>query len=163
MRLVLVLVLVILLNIVFACTAFTQQINKAKIEDITAYIKKADHPLIVNFWATWCKPCVEELPWLQQVVQQNADAQIELVLVSLDFPEAYPNDILDFIKKKNINASFFWLNETNADHFCPAIDKQWQGSIPATLIINRKNNYRKFFEKKIGSKELNVAVKTMMQ
>ncbi|HXL55577.1 MAG TPA: TlpA disulfide reductase family protein [Chitinophagaceae bacterium] len=157
------LVLFVLINIAFVSTAFAQQINKAKIEDITAYIKKADHPLIVNFWATWCKPCIEELPLLQQTAQQNKSSKVELIMVSLDFPEAYPNDILDFINKKNINATFFWLDETDADHFCPAIDKQWQGSIPATLIINKKNSYRKFFEKKIGSKELHVAVKTMLQ
>ncbi len=153
----------ILISIVFTCTAFAQQINKAKIEDITAYIQKADHPLIVNFWATWCKPCIEEMPLLQQTMQQNKSAKLELVMVSLDFPEAYPDTILDFIQKKNISATFFWLDETDADHFCPAIDKQWQGSIPATLIINRKNSYRKFFEKKIGTKELNIAVKTMLQ
>ncbi len=156
-------VLFILLHIALAFTAFAQQINKAKIEDITAYIQKTGHPLIINFWATWCKPCVEEIPLLQQTVQQNKSAKVELVLVSLDFPEAYPNDILDFIKKKNINATFFWLDETDADHFCPAIDKQWQGSIPATLIINSKNSYRKFFEKKISTKELDPAVKTMLQ
>ncbi len=153
----------ILISIVFTCTAFAQQINKAKIEDITAYIQKADHPLIVNFWATWCKPCIEEMPLLQQTMQQNKSAKLELVMVSLDFPEAYPDTILDFIQKKNISATFFWLDETDADHFCPAIDKQWQGSIPATLIINRKNSYRKFFEKKISTKELNIAVKTMLQ
>src|SRR5262249_46487857 len=129
----------------------------------TAYIQKADHPLIVTFWATWCRPCIEELPLLQQTVWKNKSAKVELVMVSLDFPEAYPKDILDFIKKKNITATFFWLDETNADHFCPVIDTQWQGSIPATLLVNRENSYRKFFEKKINPGELNVAVKAMLQ
>lgn len=135
-------VLFITVNIVFVSTVFAQQINRAKIEEITSYIQKADHPLIVTFWATWCKPCIEELPLLQEVAQQNRSAKVELVMISLDFPEAYPKDILDFIKKKNIDATFFWLNETDADHFCPVIDKQWQGSIPATLFVNPKNNYR---------------------
>lgn len=156
-------VLLILITSMAFHKGFSQQITKAKIEDITAYIQKADHPLIVNFWATWCKPCVAELPLLQQTAEQNKSAQIELVLVSLDFPEAYPNDILDFIKKRNINATFFWLDETDADHFCPVIDKQWQGSIPATLIVNKKNNYRKFAEKKIDPTELESAVKEMLK
>ena len=153
----------ILFGITFLQYTAAQQINKAKIEDITAYIQKADHPLIVTFWATWCKPCIEELPLLEQTVQQNKSAKVELVMVSLDFPEAYPKDILDFVKKRNIRATFFWLNETDADHFCPAIDKQWQGSIPATLFINQQNTYRKFFEKKINPKELDITVKTMLK
>ena len=84
-------------------------------------------------------------------------------MVSLDFPEAYPKGILDFIKKKNISATFLWLNETDADHFCPVIDKQWQGSIPATLFVNQQNNYRKFFEKKISPKELDITVQSMLK
>ena len=157
------LLLFIIVNIDFTSVVFAQQINKAKIEDITSYIQKADHPLIVTFWATWCKPCIEELPLLQEKVQQNKSEKVELVMVSLDFPEAYPKDILDFIKKKNISATFFWLNETDADHFCPAIDKQWQGSIPATLFVNQQNNYRKFFEKKISPEELDNAIKSMLK
>jgi thiol-disulfide isomerase/thioredoxin len=153
----------ILFGITFLQYSAAQQITKAKIEDILTYIQKADHPLIVTFWATWCKPCIEELPLLQQTVQQNKSAKVELVMVSLDFPEAYPKDILDFVKKRNISATFFWLNETDADHFCPAIDKQWQGSIPATLFINQQNSYRKFFEKKISTKELDVTVQSMLK
>jgi thiol-disulfide isomerase/thioredoxin len=155
--------LILITSIAFAHIGFTQQVTKAKIEDITAYIQKAQHPLIVTFWATWCRPCIEELPLLQEAVHQNKSEKVELVMVSLDFPEAYPKDILDFIKKKNISATFFWLNETDADYFCPVIDKQWQGSIPATLFINQQNSYRKFFEKKISTKELNVTVQSMLK
>ncbi|HEY6977405.1 MAG TPA: TlpA disulfide reductase family protein [Chitinophagaceae bacterium] len=155
--------LILIISIAFAHRGLAQQIRKAKIEDITGYIQKSDHPLIVTFWATWCKPCIEELPLLQQTARQNKSAKVELVMVSLDFPEAYPKDILDFVNKKNISATFFWLDETDADHFCPAIDKKWQGSIPATLFVNGKNNYRKFFEKKITPEESEGAAKTMLQ
>src|SRR6476659_6376075 len=96
--------LILITSIAFAHRGFTQQINRAKIEEITSYIQKADHPLIVTLWATWCKPCIEELPLLQEVARRNRSAKVELVMVSLDFPEAYPKDILDFIKKKNIGA-----------------------------------------------------------
>jgi len=155
--------LILITSIAFAHRGFTQQVTKAKIEDITSYIQKADHPLIVTFWATWCRPCIEELPVLQEVVQQNESEKVELVMVSLDFPEAYPKDVLDFIKRKNISATFFWLNETDADHFCPAVDKQWQGSIPATLFVNQQNNYRKFFEKKISPEELDITIQSMLK
>ena len=126
-----------------------QQIKKVKIEDLAAYIQQSDHPLIVNFWATWCAPCVAEIPYFQQEVKKYADHKAELLLVSLDFTEAYPAKLAAFIKKRNYDASFFWLNETDADHFCPQIDKKWTGSIPSTLFINNKTGYRKFFERQL--------------
>lgn len=140
-----------------------QQLQGIKIEELNTYIKKADHPLIINFWATWCQPCIAEIPYLQQAAQQYKDSGLELIMVSLDFPEAFPKDITAFIKSKNLNGTFFWLDETNADHFCPVIDKAWQGGIPATLFLNTKNNYRKFFERKITPDELGTTLREMLQ
>lgn len=128
---------------------FSQTIKKVKIEQLAEYIRKSDHPLVVNFWATWCAPCVEELPYFQEEVKKYNDQKAELVLVSLDFTEAYPAKIASFIKKNKYEASFYWLNELNADHFCPQIDKQWTGSIPATLFVNNKTGHRKFFERQL--------------
>ena len=140
-----------------------QQLLGIKIEELNTYIDKADHPLIINFWATWCQPCIAEIPHLQQAAQQYKDSGLELIMVSLDFPEAFPKDITAFIKSKNLIGTFFWLDETNADHFCPVIDEAWQGSIPATLLLNAKNNYRKFFERKITPDELGTTLREMLQ
>lgn len=129
--------------------AFSQTIKKVKIENLKEYISKSDHPLVVNFWATWCAPCVEELEYFTTEIKKFQDQKAELVLVSLDFEDAYPAKIATFINKKKYEASFFWLNETNADHFCPQIDAKWTGSIPSTLFINNKTGYRKFFERQL--------------
>ena len=129
--------------------AQAQSVKKVKIEELADYIAKSDRPLVVNFWATWCAPCVAEIPYFQEEVKKYAAQKAELVLVSLDFTDAYPSKISSFIKKKKYEASFFWLNETDADHFCPAIDKKWSGSIPSTLFINNKTGYRKFYERQL--------------
>ena len=129
--------------------ACAQTIKKVKIEELSDYIAKSDHPLVVNFWATWCSPCVKELPYFQQEIKKYADQKAELVLVSLDFANDYPSRIASFIRKNNYDASFYWLNETNADHFCPIIDKKWSGSIPSSLFINNKTGYRKFYERQL--------------
>lgn len=142
---------------------FAQNVNATKVEELNAYISRADHPLIINFWATWCKPCVAEMPYIQQAAQQYKDSGIELILVSLDFPEAFPNDISEFIKSKNLEGTFFWLDETDADHFCPALEKKWQGSIPATLFLNNKTKFRKFFETKISEAELHKSISEMLK
>jgi len=141
--------LLLVVGLLIANAAFSQSIKKVKIEELADYIAKSDRPLVVNFWATWCAPCNAEIPYFQEEVKKYADQKAELVLVSLDFADAYPSKISSFIKKKKYEASFFWLNETDADHFCPAIDKSWSGSIPSTLFINNKTGYRKFYERQL--------------
>jgi thiol-disulfide isomerase/thioredoxin len=153
-------------SILFLCfyiNAFAQELKAVKIEKLQAYIKGANHPLIINFWATWCKPCIAEIPHLQQAARQYKDSGLELIMVSLDFPEAFPKDITAFIKGKNLVGTFFWLDETDADHFCPVIDKTWQGSIPATLFLNVKKDFRKFYGQEITPEALNAALQEMLQ
>src|SRR5688572_12771422 len=119
-----------------------QQVKKVRINEIEEIIQKSDHPVIISFWATWCLPCIHEIPYFQETAKKYQDKDVELVLVSLDFKESYPSVIESFVKKNHYQASFYWLNETNADQFCPKIDPKWDGSIPATLFLNNKTNYR---------------------
>lgn len=124
-----------------------QVVKKVQIRELEDYIKSSDHPLVVSFWATWCAPCIEEIPYLQDEIKKYD--KVEFVLVSLDFRDSYPATLTSFIKKKNFQATFYWLNETNADMFCPKIDPKWDGSIPATLLVNNASSYRKFFDRQL--------------
>src|SRR5215467_5854245 len=76
--------------LLFVLNGYSQQVKSMKITDVADYVKKSDHPIVVAFWATWCGPCVEEIPWLQEGIKKFSDKKIELVLVSLDFPRDYP-------------------------------------------------------------------------
>ena len=154
---------IIALLLVSAAHAFTQQVKKVSINEIEELIQKSDHPLIISFWATWCLPCVHEIPYFQETVKKYEDKNVELVLVSLDFRDSYPAAIESFIKKKNFHASFYWLNETNADQFCPKIDSRWDGSIPATLFVNNKTNYRKFYDRQLTPLQVEAEVRTQVK
>lgn len=131
-----------------------QEIRKVKISELETIIAESRKPLIINLWATWCKPCVEEIPYFQLEVNAHRADSVELILVSLDFKEAYPAAIAAFAGKRNITAPIIWLNETDADYFCPKIDPKWSGAIPATLFINNKTGYRSFAEKQLSHEEL---------
>lgn len=137
---------------------FCQEIKKVKITDVEEYINNSDHPVVISFWATWCAPCVEEIPYFIETVKKYNEQNVELILVSLDFASYYPKKILDFIKKKNFNATFLWLNETNADYFCPKVDPKWDGTIPSTLLVNGKNGYRKFFGRPMTDRQIELEV-----
>ena len=137
-----------------------QPIEKWKIAQLEAYIKQSDKPLIVNFWATFCKPCVEEIPYFQSLAKKYEKEGIKLLLVSLDLKEAYPN-IKEFASKHQFRAPIVYLNETNADIFCPKVDEKWSGAIPASLFVNNKTGYRKFFEEQIPEEKLEKEIKAL--
>ncbi|HEX6915126.1 MAG TPA: TlpA disulfide reductase family protein [Chitinophagaceae bacterium] len=144
--------------------ASAQEIPKWKIDDVLTLIDTSSTPMVVNFWATWCQPCVHEIPWFEKAVAAYRDSGIKLVLVSLDFRSDYDNGRLrQFVKKAGYSSSVVWLNETNADRFCPPIDSAWGGAIPATLMVNNKTGYRKFFEFQLKEERLKLELQKLVE
>ena len=138
-----------------------QEIQKWKLQDLSTAIKNSDQPTIFNFWATFCKPCLEEMPYLQEFVKKYESSGLKLVLVSLDLPEAYPK-IKNFASRHAITSPIVFLDETNADLFCPVVDSSWSGAIPASLFINNKTGYRLFFEDKIERQKLETQIQKLI-
>ncbi len=147
-------ILTIAIVLSLALSTKAQTIPSWKITDVVNYYsQKTDSVYVINFWATWCRPCVEELPYIQSITKKYADKKVKLLLVSLDLASFFPTKIQSFAKKQNINADIVWLNETDADYFCNVIDKKWSGSIPATVIVNAANGYKEFYEQQFKEKE----------
>jgi len=143
--------------------AYSQSVTKWKITDVEKYmaVKNGDI-LVINFWATFCKPCVAEIPSFIKTVDKYKGNQVKLLLVSLDLPAAFPKKISAFAKSHNFNTKIVWLDESNADYFCPKIDVKWSGSIPSTLIINTKTGFRKFFEEEMTATAFEDALKEVI-
>jgi thiol-disulfide isomerase/thioredoxin len=135
-------------------TCTSQSIPKWKITELEEYIKKSEQPVIVNFWATYCVPCIKEIPYFHEMVNKYERTGIKLLLVSLDFEESYPGKITSFATQRKFTAPIVWLDETNADYFCPRIDSSWSGVMPASLFVNNKTGYRRFFESEMTKEEL---------
>lgn len=128
-----------------------QEIKKIKITDLEKAINESKTPLIVNFWATFCQPCIEEIPYFEELAKKNG---ISLLLVSLDLDKSYPAEIKNFIVTKKYSAPVQWLDESDADYFCPKVDSAWSGAIPASLFVNNKTGYRKFVEAQLSRVQL---------
>ena len=155
-------------NIITACLVFSvsvgfaQQVQLVKATDLEKIIKEAKRPMIINMWATWCVPCIEELPYFQLEAKKHSDS-LDLLLVSLDFKESYPKVIEKFAAKRMITAPIRWLDETNADYFCPRVDPGWSGAIPATLFINNRTGYRNFVEEQLSHETLKQEIMAMLK
>lgn len=102
---------------------------------------------VVNFWATWCAPCVKELPHFEKLNSENKN--VKVILVSLDFKKQYESALLPFLKKKNIQCEVVLLTDKDYNTWLPLVNKEWSGSIPATLII--KNDKKVFAERSFFS------------
>jgi len=147
----------------FSCREVnSQSIPKWKITDLEQYIAKSDTPVIVNFWATYCVPCIKEIPYFQEVVKQYETKGVQLLLVSLDFRESFPDKIKGFADKKKFTSPIVWLDETDADYFCPKVDTTWSGVMPATLFINNKKGHRSFFEEEMSKEEFETEIRKIL-
>ena len=155
----------VLLTAIFIFTgmAHAQEVPSYKIDQLDSLIKDSKHPMIINFWATFCIPCIEEIPYFIHKTKEFQNQNVSLLLVSLDMEDYYPVRITNFATKHNFTAPIAWLNETDADLFCPRIDESWSGAIPATLFINNATGYRKFFEEQLSEKQLVMEIQSMLK
>ena len=154
--------LVAILTTASLIAANAQQVRKVKISELQQTIAESDTPLVINFWATFCKPCMEEMPYFEKLAGQYKKTDLAILLVSLDMKNAYPARVEHFLEKQKITIPTVWLDETNADYFCPRIDEAWSGAIPATLFINRRTGYRKFTEQALSASQLQAEIQAML-
>lgn len=109
-------------------TDYTQLFSKFSSESEKIYV--------VNYWATWCKPCIEELPHFMEVNKAfSKNVNFEMILVSLDKADARETDVLPFIEKNNITTDVFILSDNKRmTQWIPLVNERWSGAIPATAI-----------------------------
>lgn len=123
--------------------------------------KATDTTYVVNFWATWCRPCIKEMPYFEKLNDEYSKENVKVILVSLDFPEKLEKQVKPFIKKYNIKSYVVHLNDDNVNNWIPRVSLEWSGAIPATLIYN--NESRQFYERSFTYEALETELQTMLK
>ena len=123
--------------------------------------KKDNKTYIINFWATWCGPCIKELSYFERINKEFASKNVEVLLVSLDFPKQVEKKLIPFINKKQLQSKVVLLDDVNEDVWIKAIDSTWSGAIPATIIYNKSK--RKFYEQSFDYKTLKNELQTFLK
>jgi thiol-disulfide isomerase/thioredoxin len=108
---------------------------------------------VVNFWATWCKPCIKEMPDLIKIHEKFKDGKFRMILVSMDFDTHLESKVIPFVKEYNIDTEVILLNDNKQHQWIDKVDKKWSGAIPVTLIYNKDLYF--FREGEISFDELN--------
>lgn len=134
--------------LLFASSSLTAQtittIDETKLRTLIA--ERNDTPLLLNIWATWCKPCVEEFPDIIRL--SNEAKSIEVVAISADFPDEIDEKILPFLKTMNVPFKVYVADFADQDEFFSMFDQRWGGEIPATFIYDHNGKQTQFLRGK---------------
>lgn len=108
----------------------------AKYDDLAKeYLDRDDgYTYVINYWATWCGPCVKELPYFEQLLSQYNKDKIRVILVSLDFPKKMDSKLIPFLNKHNIQSEVVILDDPKSNVWIDKVDSSWEGAIPVTFI-----------------------------
>ncbi len=124
--------LLILLGTLLSTSVFSQEVKIVSYQELEKIISASPgKPRLINLWATWCKPCVEELPYFLTAQERYKD-KVEFIFVSLDFMSQTPK-VKEMIKKLSMQGTLVQLNEPGGD-WINKLDKNWSGAIPYTVL-----------------------------
>lgn len=114
---------------------------------------------VVNFWATWCAPCVKELPYFE-AIQAKYIEDVEVILINLDFPRQYESKLKPFLYKHQLKSKVVVLDDPDMNYWIPKVDSNWDGAIPVSLIYN--SSKRSFYKRTFAYNELEAELKTFL-
>jgi thiol-disulfide isomerase/thioredoxin len=122
--------------------------------------KESDSIYVINFWATWCAPCVKEIPDFEKLNAQYKDQKVKVLLVSLDFTTQVESRVIPFMDRMNMKSDVILLSEPNPNRWIPIVSEKWSGAIPATLIYSK--DFREFYEREFNFEELEEIIKPLI-
>ena len=147
--------ILILFALLFITSEFVsaQEIKTSNFDELEPIFHyQNDTTYVINFWAMWCKPCVEELPHFEAIRKNYADKKVKVILVSLDFGKNVQERLAKFKIKRNVNSHIVILDDPDADTWISKVSEKWDGALPATIVYNK--NKRNVFTRQVSYTEL---------
>jgi thiol-disulfide isomerase/thioredoxin len=150
------LLLLIILLVGHVTKSQINKVNKVQVvnfDQLEPYLHKTNDTIyLVNFWATWCAPCIKELPAIEAAVKKYSGKKFKVLLVSLDFPRELSSRLMPFVQSNHITSGVFLLNDPDQNRWIDKVDAKWSGEIPFTLLYGR--NFRESYPHAFTFEEL---------
>ncbi len=144
---------IILFILLIAPATHAQKVQVVLFEQLQQrYTQTNDTVYVVNFWATWCGPCVKELAYFDSLQLHYRATKTKILLVSLDFKSKLSSTVIPFVNNRAIQSEVLLLDESNANTYIDKVSTQWSGAIPATVFC--KNGKQLFLEQEFVYTEL---------
>ncbi len=138
---------------------FSQDIRIISKPELVEILNNTSDKLhVINFWASWCGPCVKELPEFQAVVTDSDTSKIDFLFISLDFPSELETKLKPFVRDNKLAYDIVLMNDIDYNSWIDLVDPAWQGNIPATLFFNNKQGIHQFISKPVDNE---IIVKTI--
>jgi thiol-disulfide isomerase/thioredoxin len=151
--------LFLILLLAGAKPAQSQSVKVIKFNQLNQLVNQPNDTLyVVNFWATWCAPCVKELPQFEAVRQAYSDKKLTVLLVSLDDKSDLTKKVNPFVRNRKIRSHVVLLDETDLNTWIDKIAPEWSGALPMTLIINKQRKIRQYIGKPVKEGELTTII-----
>jgi thiol-disulfide isomerase/thioredoxin len=154
-------------KILFICALFCAPLCQAqnakiiKLPDLQKLMADRSQKIhVINFWATWCAPCVKELPLFEKIAAARPDVKVTLVSMDLDL-DPNPEKVYKFAAKKRLKSQVLLLDEQDPNSWIDKIDKKWSGALPATIVLNPASGERIFIERSLREGELELYVEEL--
>ena len=151
----------------FWLTGFAQQttVQEITFDQLLQYKRHTtDTIYVINFWATWCKPCVEELPAFEKLNQlYGGRSRVKVILVNLDSKKNMDSRVLPFIRTKDLKSHILFTDVVELNQRLEEIDPSWSGAIPATLFSGKTAAAKRFHEGELTFEQLDAKVKELIR
>ena len=146
---------------IYYSSAATEKLSVVDFDGLEKYLEQfGDRTIVLNFWASWCVPCVKELPYFEKATRTYPQEDVAIVLVSLDFTKKIDTVLKPFLKAHDVQSEVIVLDDPDQTTWINKVDPSWSGAIPVTLI--RKGDKRVFYEKAFQSyEELSTAIQSL--
>ncbi|HEY4786547.1 MAG TPA: TlpA family protein disulfide reductase [Bacteroidales bacterium] len=135
------------------CQVNPTSVPRLNYQQFEPYLHRDNDTLyVVNFWASWCVPCREELPAFERIRQKYEGKKVKVLLVSLDLPNQVESRLLPFIRKNQLKSEVILLNDPHQNEWIDKVDPKWSGAIPFTQIYGK--GFRESYERTFQFNEL---------
>ncbi len=153
----------LLLTAIVPLAAQEADIPFIKAEQLTAWKNSdSDTVFVLNFWATWCAPCVAELPDFEKLHEEYAARKVKVILISNDFRRDVDTKLKSFVQRKALKSQVVFMDEKTPNKWIDLVSPEWSGALPATIIVSKSRGFEQFFEKQLHYEELEQAVQAAL-
>ena len=114
------------------------RVEKIRVADLKEILRKdSGKVVLVNAWATWCKPCQDEIPSLLKLRKAFRGKAFRLILLSADDVEDIDKKVRPMLKKFKVDFPSYLMNDKSDQVFISGMSSEWNGALPTSFLYDR--------------------------